>query len=266
VDHEKMNEAIDELELDILGLVVSFLITQAVRQSLTGRYPPLHFFMMLLQGAEESLGEGLGHFKHKPWQIWFMLFWSIGLAILTAVLLPRLNRIEHSGSYWAHKGIHVIKVILVMCTAWGFLLWGDWAFFEMFFTGDEMFGRMVFACMATLVCLATLGALSLWAQSHDEDDEDFDSEVAIITAGISLVAAWSWEHTFNVAFNIVGQEYQVGYQGLVPKLFLAVVIPVALLPTYIVHVRTRVVAAEEAKHAKHHHHAHEPHHDAVHAA
>ena len=29
VDHEKMNEAIDEFELDILGLVVSFLITQA---------------------------------------------------------------------------------------------------------------------------------------------------------------------------------------------------------------------------------------------
>lgn len=258
VEHEKMNEAVDELEIDILGLVVSFLITQAVRQSLTGRYPPLHLFMMFLQGQSAEVEANPHHFSHENWQIWFMLFWSVGLAILTAVMLPVLNRIEHNGGYSAHKGIHVIKVILVMCTAWGFLLWGDWAFFEMFFTGDEMFGRMVFACISTVVCLLTLVGLSFWAQQHDPEDQDFDSEVAIITAGISLVAAWSWEHTFNVAFNIVGQEYQVGYKGLVPKLFLAVVIPAAMLPTYVVHVRSRVVAMEEAKQARYHHHEHAP--------
>ena len=96
-----------------------------------------------------------------------------------------------------------------MCTAWGFLLWGDWAFFEMFFTGDQktpkvcasreharrafvrqfsskrslrsrrlprpgdvMFGRMVFACISTVVCLMTLVGLSFWAQQHDPEDQD----------------------------------------------------------------------------------------------
>ena len=37
------------------------------------------------------------HFRHENWQIWFMLFWSVGLAILTAVMLPVLNRSPPTG-------------------------------------------------------------------------------------------------------------------------------------------------------------------------
>merc|ERR1719436_1997979 len=85
----------------------------------------------------------------------------------------------------------------------------------------------------------------------------------ISITGVSLVAAWSWEHCFNIAFDVIGQEYQVGYGGLIPKLVLATVIPAVLLPTYVVHVRGRVIALEEAHghgHGDHDGHGH-GHHD-----
>jgi len=247
VDNEKMNEAIDELELDILGLVVSFLITQAVRHTITGRYPPLHFMMLL------RLVDNNSPFHHEEWQIWFMLGWSIALTVLTGCLLPVLSRMSTHESQWVVKGIHVVKVILVMLVAWGYLLWGDWAFFELFFKGDAMFGHMVFACIATAACLVVLVIMAV-VQGRFSDDPDYlyaeHESISIVTAGISLVAAWSWEHTFNIAFDIIGEEFQVGYKGLVPKIVLAVIIPLALLPTYIMHVRRRVIAInEEHEHA-----------------
>merc|ERR1719336_3560890 len=66
----------------------------------------------------------------------------------------------------------------------------------------------------------------------------------ITTTGISLVAAWSWEHCFNLAFDIIGYEYQVGYDGLVPKVILSVVMPLCLLPVYVTYVRKMVMEIE----------------------
>merc|ERR1719503_41940 len=86
VEDEKYNEAIEELELDVVGLTVSFGITQALRHAIVGKYPPsAHFF---IQKARQLvfLGQGSGddvailehpHVEHKPWQRWFMFVWSV---------------------------------------------------------------------------------------------------------------------------------------------------------------------------------------------
>merc|ERR1719382_1957554 len=102
---------------------------------------------------------------------------------------------------------------------------------------------MIFACIATLACL---GVLLLMARFGDSaESQEAQETYSICTTGISLVAAWSWEHCFNVAFNIVGNEFQVGYGGLVPKVVLSIIVPAALLPTYLMHVRPRVLELEE---------------------
>jgi len=240
-EHHVLNEALEELELDVVGLVISFLVTQAVRAAITGSYPTVSHFLQ----ADGTLGHA-PVLKHQAWQRLFMLVWAVVLCVGTSIAMPKLNEIAH-GSPTMHKAVHISKVVLIMLIAWGFLLWGQWEFYEHLFEGDLLFGQMVFACCSTFVCLGVLYVMGNLGERHPtrESRQTF----SITTTGISLVAAWSWEHCFNCAFDIIGQKYQVGYKGLVPKLVLSIVIPICLLPTYLNHVRPRVLEHEE-EHAK----------------
>lgn len=67
---------------------------------------------------------------------------------------------------------------------------------------------------------------------------------------ISLVVAWSWEHCFHTAIDVVSKQYQVGYGGLVPKLIIAISIPLIILPGYIVFLKPIAVEADEKAHAE----------------
>lgn len=248
VDHGKLDHCVEELELDIIGLVGSFLITQSVRQALIGHYPALgHFFLQLQGQADSTHGPA-----HKSWQRMFMLGWAISLTIISVVALPRLDKLH--GGWAVHQFVHISKVLLIMLVAWGYLLWGQWEFFELFFHGDPMFGNMVFAVTTTLVAMGVLyGMAKIFGEGVSPEQRKTNN---MIITGIGLVAAWSWEHCFNLAFDVIGQEYQVGYKGLMPKLFLSIVIPAALLPTYVRHIKSRVIEDEEREHAEEHGHGH----------
>merc|ERR1719240_1845385 len=62
--------------------------------------------------------------------------------------------------------------------------------------------------------------------------------------GLGLVAAWSWEHCFHVALDVVGEEYEVGYGGLIPKIVLAIIVPSFVLPVYVNYVKPIVLEYE----------------------
>merc|ERR1719313_566379 len=63
--------------------------------------------------------------------------------------------------------------------------------------------------------------------------------------GLGLVAAWAWEHCFHVALDVVGEEYQVGNGGLIPKIVLAILVPSFVLPVYVNYVKPIVLAYEK---------------------
>jgi len=240
VKHEALNHAVEHLELDIVGLVVSFAVTQAVRHAIMGKFPAAGH--LLLQEA----GHGP---EHADWQVWFMFGWATALTIVAGASLPKLSALAQHGP-WAERGVHVTKVILIMLVAWGYLLWGEWEFYERLFKGDVMFGHMLFACIATLVCLSILYLMAV-LQGRLRSPQARETQTITIT-GISLVAAWSWEHCFNIAIDVIGQEYEVGYKGLVPKLVLSIAIPLVLLPTYVTHIRKRVMDIEKHEHEQGH--------------
>lgn len=231
---KELRSALDELELDVMGLVLSFVITQSIRHALTGIYPALHFLQV----------DGGPSKRHMFWQRAFMFMWTASLVVVAGVLLPRLNDwVQNTRKPWVQNLVHISKVVLIMLIAWGFLLWGEWEFHEHLFVGSLMFGHMCFAMIATLVCLmvlylrATFGERVMSPEARETN--------AIMTTGISLVAAWSWEHCFNLAFDIIGSKYQVGFDGLVPKLILSIVVPACLLPVYLTYVRKEVLEIEE---------------------
>lgn len=248
----ELQKTVDEMEMDIVGLMASFMITQSVRHAITGQYPAMgHFF---LQGHPGGL-------VHTWWQRTFMLAWAIVLTIVAGLAVPRLNKMA-GHSRGKRKLIHVLKVMLIMLVAWGYLLWGQWLFYEEIFKGDAMFGHMIFALCTTLValCILYVFAMVIHRRHHGHAERgtlersntlqllpaSVRQTNAITVTGISLVVAWSWEHCFHLAFDIIGEEYSVGYGGLVPKLVLAICIPLVLMPVYHKHIKPRVLNDESS--------------------
>lgn len=260
VGHDKLREVVDDIELDIIGLIGSFAVTQALRHALTGQYPQLKhlFFQQPLGGAvhhQQPLAEqpgllvGFHAVRGNPdgknsWQKWFLLGWSVLLTVIAACSLTYLNRVSESASRCVSKTIHIAKVVLVMCIAWGYLLWGEWTFNEAFLDGDPMFGEICFSSLATLTSLALITVL---ARLNVKLPAVRQTTTISIT-GASLVAAWSWEHCFDHALDVIGKKYQVGYDGMVPKAVLAFFIPLAVLPVYVTYIKPRVMEAEGHEH------------------
>lgn len=249
-----MHHAIEELELDIIGLVLSFAIMQALRHVLTGHYPAQAHLLLQSAGGSDCIINGLEHHhQHTASQRGLMLLASVVLTLLAFLSLRFLEDFKGRG-YWVNKGIHVVQVVLVMCVAWGYLLWGEWQFYETFFRGDKMFGKMVFAVIATTASLLII--LSLAYATH----ERFSSArgyAKIVVMAVSLVAAWSWEHCFHTAIDVLAEQYQVGYGGLVPKIVIAFAVPVIILPGYIIFMKPIVVEVDERTNAEEHEKLHD---------
>lgn len=238
-DSKEFQRSVDEMEVDIAGLVASFLATQAVRQAITGKFPEKHHLFLQLVAW---LGNPSSALQRN-----MMLLWSVVLTLMAAVGLPMLEEWSiKRGDRWTNLGFRFLKVFLVMMVAWGYLVWGSWQFYSLF-DGDQMYGNMLFASLCTFVVLTVLYLLSMVQESDKVTSETARETNSITVSGLSLVAAWSWEHCFTLAFDVIGHRYNVGYEGLVPKLFMAVAIPCILIPTYVKHVRSAVLKAEEVE-------------------
>jgi len=249
VKNDRLQSAIEELELDIIGLVLSFAIMQALRHALTGHYPAsAHLLLQSAGGSDCTHGP---HHQHTAYQRGLMLLASVVLTLLAFLSLRFLEDCKRG--YWMSKGIHVVQVVLVMCVAWGYLLWGEWQFYETLFSGDKMFGKMVFAVIATA---ASLLIIIILAYATNERFSSARGYAKIVIMAVSLVAAWSWEHCFHTAINVLADQYQVGYGGLVPKIVIALAVPVIILPGYIVFMKPIVVEVDERTNAEEHEHLH----------
>jgi len=247
VKDEELHLAVEELELDIVGLVLSFALMQAVRHMLTGHYPSeAHLFLQ--QHGEALINEvalNAPHVQHTPAQRVFMLVLAVGLTIVCCASLNPLEEAKRTSGYWGHKAYHVLQVVLVMCVAWAYLLWGEWQFYETFFHGDKMFGKMVFAVIATAICLIFIIVLAYATADRYSNARGY-AELCVMA--FSLVVAWSWEHCFHTAIGVLAEQYQVGYGGMVPKLIIALAIPLFILPGYVVFVKPIVNEVDERVH------------------
>jgi len=252
-EEEELNLAVEELELDIVGLVSSWAIMQAVRHLLTGKYPAeAHLFLQQQVGTisyEVSLSDCNAdsgpHVQHTAEQRAFMLMLAIGLTIICCVSLNIIEEAKEKSKYWMHKAYHVLQVTLVMCVAWSYLLWGEWQFYETFFHGDQMFGKMVFAIIATSICLLLIIGLAFGTAERSSNAKGY-ADLCVMAA--SLVTAFSWEHCFHTAISVVANQYQVGYGGMVPKMIIALIIPLVILPGYMVFLKPIVVEIDERSH------------------
>lgn len=242
---EEVREVIDEMEMDITGLVTSFQLTQIMR------------FLMVGKGAMQEHA----HVHHPEWARELMLLWAIGPLILLVFAIPKLHHGVRQHRE-AKKIVQFIKILLVMLAAWGNLLWGQWLFFEAVYKDHGMFAHLLFAVLVSIIgndllvmmasmlnysrsesCMTKLEYFMEMSPEIAGDLIDSLQKAAIVSVtAISMVVAWSWEHCFLMAFDSVGVHYSVGYEGLIPKLVLAIAAPFTMLPTYVCHIKPRVLA------------------------
>ncbi|CAJ1351652.1 unnamed protein product [Effrenium voratum] len=227
VEHHLLREVLQEMELDIIGLVLTYCVTQAFRHLVAGVFPPLE---------EHQAKEHLAEVPHVGVEL---AAWLVSWVVIGCVLLPRVHTFCHN-----HSIIHLVKVSVIMLVAWSYLEYFDW-FFETYGHTEGSFGHTIFATLTTFAAL-TLLQLTAFVDSRGWS-KDFRETRNIGITGVALTAAWSWEHCYKEAFDVVGERYQVGYKGLVPKLFLALVLPCFMLPPYVMHIKTRVIRNEEAE-------------------
>lgn len=245
-----------------MGLIASFSITQALRHALTGKYPKV-LLLQMAAGYELDTSGG-GHEKHTMFEKGVLAGWILLNALMVRYVVPKLHYL--GDGYVAHKVVHFTKVICIMLLAWGCLLLATWGFKDMW-DGDQLFGYMLLSTLVTLACLCILILMARMSENLVLNAEE-QSTINIAVTGVSLVAAWSWEHCFNIAFDVIGDRFQAGFGGFEIKLLLATILPMFLLPTYLLHVKRMVVEEEEKAHAAAHGthgEDHEQHHDAVHA-
>jgi len=260
---EHLENHLEQLDIEIGALVFSYLTIQTFRLFLTGRYPPLHFLQTdhpighnrganRLPSSEELAARAEGehghdhehhHFIHTQAETNIMLFTGIGLIIITAIFLRSLH--SKNQQYLSSHSKHFIRLTLVMLIAWCFLLWGQWQWVDRMFSGDELFGLLAFALLCTVVSLIALQIFSWVYRFHSvkgQEEEwmrDCRRAMKLAVSGMSLVAAWSWEHAFDMALDVFGEMNDMGYGGLIPKTVLAVLIPPIVFPVYLAIIRPK---------------------------
>jgi len=260
-ENEKLEEAVEDMEIDVCALTLAFIITQAVRYTLIGKYPgdageahevnhgegdgggEGHHLFLQHVGNHHGHGHGV---SHNAWHRNFMMGYTL-VCLLVASFLPwgMFKKAVHGNPHLT-RAVMIAHHTMVMLGAWGFMLWGEWEFFETIFVGDthEVFGRIVFAILCTIVAIVIV---LLMAFLGDSICPYHVSTVFALALGLSC--AWSWEHAFDVSVEAVAEAYHFipgkDNDAKVLKGCTALIAPCFMIPPYIKYIKPQVMKEEE---------------------
>mmetsp|Transcript_107035 Transcript_107035/g.299606 ORF Transcript_107035/g.299606 Transcript_107035/m.299606 type:complete len:518 (-) Transcript_107035:258-1811(-) len=203
-----VQEACDEAEVDILALVLSFLLVQTLRFSITAKLP-----------NEEGLEEPPPKVTMRE----AYLLWGAGLCILGAVVglhkfagnvVKAVEEEEEEGNNESASAKEQVKEKLIkagmnaltMGFAWC-LMWGS----RYAWMANEVLGLPVTSIPARIVLALALSLLATWAicrldkisdsakLAKSEQAHQTEELVESIVASISLMVGFTWEHSFDGA-------------------------------------------------------------------
>eukprot|EP00930_Biecheleria_cincta_P011155 TRINITY_DN11371_c0_g1_i2.p1 TRINITY_DN11371_c0_g1~~TRINITY_DN11371_c0_g1_i2.p1 ORF type:complete len:268 (-),score=48.05 TRINITY_DN11371_c0_g1_i2:10-813(-) len=225
------------MQIDVICLVLTYVTTQAVGHSCLGFFPATD------ERASMGQLEGAKHF------LLCMSIWMGFLMVVSYVGFPKIHRVLGS-----HAQVHFVKTSFLMLLAWSYLLVAHVLFHHFAAHRGKMFMQESFSIATTFLALMVLLLIHKVEVSTGGWRGDALETRNIAITAIALTAAWSWEHCFKEAFEIVGQRYQVGYKGLVPKTVLAILLPMFMLPPYVSYIKVAVIENDKAAHRGHHGH------------
>jgi len=230
-------EVVEDVENDLTAMGVAFAFTMAVRYLVCGRYPPLE--------------DGEGHeIHHDANQRSMFLVYTVGISMLSFWLIPWLDGEASRSTYqvprmdpttserrWRWFTLRLLKLAattLGMMTAWAIFLWADWQFFEVFYHGEKIYGRLVFASWATAVSLMIFFLVDTFGKPI------LGMSRTLFLTVFAIVIAFAWEEVLDQALEtaVEGRRHTVGV-----KMGAAIVIAVVVFPVYVWYLKPAVERA-----------------------
>merc|ERR1719277_671932 len=119
-----------------------------------------------------------------------------------------------------------------MNVAWAVLYWAEWSFFETFYPGEVIKGRVMFAILSTFAGgLGLIGLSKLpdaLGTASNSTKGGVKSEKKVALTALSLVVAWSWELCFDAAVEDMAQgvAHPAGWKIAATIVLFSIVLPV----------------------------------------
>lgn len=222
---EEFMDQTDDLENDVGAMAAAFCFSLLVRFVLTGHHP---------SGGEVRM-------RHTSTQRSLMLAYGLVSLLAGAAGLVFLSRVR-SACYPVKRLVMFANAFLSMNVAWAWLLWGEWEFYETQYHGDPIFGKLIFALVASLAAAGLTGAISYLPWGTGSVGVKSEEKVALVALG--LVVAWSWESCFDNAVEALTEE---SMHPAPMKFATAAVLSAFLLPVYMWHLKPLVIQAQKVQ-------------------
>eukprot|EP00928_Gymnodinium_smaydae_P089422 TRINITY_DN73391_c0_g1_i1.p1 TRINITY_DN73391_c0_g1~~TRINITY_DN73391_c0_g1_i1.p1 ORF type:complete len:187 (-),score=8.17 TRINITY_DN73391_c0_g1_i1:222-704(-) len=107
-----------------------------------------------------------------------------------------------------------------------------------------MIAGIAFATVTTLMAFAFLVIFAAMDSRFESVRSCSPGTRDLSVTAVALTAAWSWEHCYMEAFQVVGDSFNMAYGDLIPKICLAILVPAILLPPHVLHIKARVIDLE----------------------
>jgi hypothetical protein len=184
LEGEEVEEKLDDLENDAGAMGLAICWTLIICFAISGEYQDVEE-QEKAQSAERRL------------MLVYAIFLSVGaftFLVLTAKKVP--------DDYYEKRAFNIFSSFLAMCVAWAFLLWGKWHFHDHAYAHVPVFGRIVFASVASLVTMAIIVGLSISIERGSIRRQANPGHMLILTA-LGLLVAWSWEEVFDKSIEVL---------------------------------------------------------------
>jgi len=229
---ELYEEEVSVCEEEIAGLALSFLSVQVLRYAFTGDLPPIH---------------GLDTWSDVHWSSSILMYLvgaaSAGGSVGAVALAGKLPK-EHVN---AHKALNIAKNTLAMMFGWCSLWATRWAFMQLDFLFDikaqpgTIPGRLLITLLLTIFAVVLVFALDFLRDTMGQ--VAVGEVVECMVLALSILVGFSWESSFELAHEAVGQLTPV---PTTLNLFLAFAVSLVILPGWRTYILVKVLAHSDA--------------------
>jgi len=224
LDNEEWNEETTEIGLDVAGMCLSFVLSQAMQFEMCGKF----------DNIEES------EMKHTSLHRYRATVYALGVTLLSIAVLPRLHHARSRSGELSLVGklFGIAQNIFTMTTAWSYvfcLQWGvvEHPLLEGWSAAVQCLFAAVVASVTTLVLLKSTHGLSKGQNA-----------LKVMTfKGSALVCAWKWESMFDEAIEEYGKG--ASESNVLRKVLVAIVLSCCILPFLFKVVKPQVIRIEE---------------------
>lgn len=229
LDNNEWNEATTELGLDVAGMCLAFVLSQAIQFAMCGEF----------DNIEES------DMKHTTMHVYMAAAYALGATFLAITALPRIQRARSCRGELSMVGklLGIAQNIVTMMTAWSYVFCLQWGLVEHTLVEDRSAAvQCIFAAV-----VASVTTVFLIKSTHGLATGQNALKVMIFKAS-ALVCAWKWESVLNEGID----EYTKGSSevNVLGKLLVAIILLCFILPLLFIVVKPKVIQIEDHEEEK----------------